>query len=373
MIECGSGRWRLQVAVDPDLVTGERRRLSRTVRGTRSEAKEALQRMVVEAGAGLYGGGRVTVGDLLEQFIASATLEPSTREDWQSIINRHLKPALNTIPLWKLTARDCDQLYARMARDGLGPSRVRCAHVVLHRAVAQAVRWGWLARNQVSSATRPSVPKVAITPPGVDAVRAALEAARKVDRALWRWLQVAVATGARRGEVCALRWCDVDFGERIVRIERSVSATASAGVVVKSTKTGRSRVVSLTPQAVEALSERRSASVRGAEEAGRGFQESELIFSSDPCGRQPWRPEVVTRRWGRFRAAIGMGHVRIHDLRHFVVTELLTAGIDLRTVANRLGHARTSTTLDIYWAWVPARDRDAADHLGALLGSEPRT
>jgi integrase len=59
-----------------------------------------------------------------------------------------------------------------------------------------------------------------------------------------------------------------------------------------------------------------------------------------------------------------------HDIPHFVATELLTAGIDLRMVANRLGHARTSTTLDIYWAWVPARDRDAADHLGALLASQ---
>jgi integrase len=59
--------------------------------------------------------------------------------------------------------------------------------------------------------------------------------------------------------------------------------------------------------------------------------------------------------------------MRIHDLRHFVATELLTAGIDVRTVANRLGHARTSTTLDIYWAWVPARDRDAAHHIEAIL------
>jgi len=371
MASCGPDRWRLQVAVDPDLVTGDRRRVSRTVRGTRSEAKEALQRMVVEAGAGLYGGGRATVGDLLDQFIASATLGPATREDWRCVIDRHLKPSLGCVPLWKLTARHCDQLYARMAVAGLGPSRIRCAHVVLHRAVAQAVRWGWLARNPVSSATRPSVPRVAISPPTIAEVRAALEAARKADPALCCWLQVAVATGARRGEICALRWCDIDLAERIVRIERSVCATASAGVVIKSTKTGRSRVVSLTTQAAEALSERRATSIQGAVETGCGFEESTLIFASDRDGRHPWRPELVTQRWGRFRSGIGLPHVRLHDLRHFVATELLTAGIDLRTVANRLGHARTSTTLDIYWAWVPARDRDAADHLGALLASDP--
>ncbi len=142
-------------------------------------------------------------------------------------------------------------------------------------------------------------------------------------------------------------------------------------MVIKSTKTGRSRVVSLTTQATEALSERRATFIQGALDTGRGVEESALIFASDRDGRHPWRPEMVTQRWGRLRCGIGLRHVRLHDLRHFVATELLTAGIDLRTVANRLGHARTSTTLDIYWAWVPARDRDAADHLGALLASDP--
>ncbi len=361
------------MAVDPDPVSGERRRLSRTVHGTRSEAKDALQRMVVDAGGGLYGGGRVTVGDLLDQLLASATLGPTTRTDWVSVTERHLKPALGEMPLWKLTSRDCDQLYARMKAAGLGQSRVRCAHVVLHRAVAQAVRWGWLARNPVSNATRPPVARVTISPPGAGDVRAALAASRKVDAELWCWLQVAIASGARRGEVRALRWCDVDLDKRFVRIERSVSATASAGVVIKSTKTGKPRVVSLTTQAVDALVERRAHAALTAAAAGRDLEESELVFAIDPLGERPWRPDMVTGRWTRLRKEIGLSHVRLHDLGHFVATELLTAGIDLRTVANRLGHARTSTTLDIYWGFVPARDRNAADHLDAVLGPDRST
>ena len=79
----------------------------------------------------------------------------------------------------------------------------------------------------------------------------------------------------------------------------------------------------------------------------------------------------MTRRWERLRRRAGLEHIKLHGLRHFVATELLTAGIDIRTVANRLGHARTSTTLDIYWAWVPARDRQAADHLQRILTTPP--
>lgn len=93
----------------------------------------------------------------------------------------------------------------------------------------------------------------------------------------------------------------------------------------------------------------------------------DFVFTNDPAAARPWRPELATRRWERLRAKAGLPHVRLHDLRHFVATELLTEGIDVRTVANRLGHARTSATMDIYWAFVPTRDRDAADHLETIL------
>jgi integrase len=165
----------------------------------------------------------------------------------------------------------------------------------------------------------------------------------------------------------------VDLDKRFVRIERSVSATASAGVLIKSTKTGKPRVVSLTTQAVDALAERKAHATRTAAAAGRDLEESELVFAIDPLGERPWRPDMVTGRWTRLRKEIGLSHVRLHDLRHSCATELLTADIDLRTVANRLGHARTSTTLDIYWGFVPARDRDAADHLDAVLGPDRPT
>ena len=226
------------MAVDPDPVSGERRRLSRTVHGTRSEAKDALQRMVVDAGGGLYGGGRVTLGDLLDQFLASATLGPTTRADWLSVTERHLKPALGEMPLWKLTSRDCDQLYARMKAAGLGQSGSGVP------TWSCTVLWPKRCAGDGSSATRSPTPRGPGRQGHDHPARGRrrphrARSSRKADVELWCWSPVAIASGARRGEVCALRWCDVDLDKRFVRIERSVSATASAGVVIKSTKTGK--------------------------------------------------------------------------------------------------------------------------------------
>lgn len=368
MVERSPGRWRLQVTCDPDPVSGAPRRLSKTFVGSRSEAREELQRMVVATGAGLQGGSTTTVRVLLEQFLNVAQVSPTTASDWRSVTNVHLVPELGDMVICKLTACDCDQLYLKMAKTGLGPWRVRNAHVVLHRAFAQAVRWGWLPRNPVSAATRPEVPRTVFVPPSQEQVRLLLAAAEETDPELACWLQVAVATGARRGEVCALRWGDVDLDDATVRIERSVSATKETGLVVKCTKTGGVRLVSLTSQATGALRRQRDRAELKALGVSRQVGPLDAIFTDDPHAEVPVRPDAVTRRWERLRDSQGLDHVRIHDLRHFVATELLTSGIDVRTVSHRLGHARTSTTFDIYWAWVPARDRDAAQHLELVLG-----
>lgn len=367
MTERSPGVWRLQTTSDPDAVTGTTRRLSRTFRGTKPEATAELQRFVAESGAGLQGGSTVTIATLLESFMSTATLSPTTRQDWASLIDRYLIAELGDVPLWKLTARDCDQMYQRLRLSGLGASRVRNAHVILHRAVAQAVRWGWITRNPVSDATRPEVPRSTVTPPNIDDVRTLLALAETTDPVLSCWLDIATATGARRGEICALRWSDIDLERATVRIERSVAATKEAGVYIKTTKTDRFRLVSLTDRAVRSITALRTAAESTAAGAERTMSADDLVFTRNIEATEPWRPELVTRRWERLRKRTGLEHVKLHGLRHFVATELLTAGIDLRTVSNRLGHARTSTTLDIYWAWVPAQDEAAAAHLDNVL------
>jgi integrase len=91
-----------------------------------------------------------------------------------------------------------------------------------------------------------------------------------------------------------------------------------------------------------------------------------FVFSHDPDGRWPWRPDSTSRAFRLLRHEVGLDHVRLHDLRHFVATRLLAAGIDVRTVSGRLGHSLTSTTLNVYAAFVPDADCRAAEVMGRL-------
>ena len=90
------------------------------------------------------------------------------------------------------------------------------------------------------------------------------------------------------------------------------------------------------------------------------------MFSHDAGGRCPWRPDSSSRAFRYLSHKAGVDYVRLHDLRHFVVTRLLASGIDVRTVSGRLGHSLTSTTLNVYAAFVPDADREAAKIIGRL-------
>jgi integrase len=91
------------------------------------------------------------------------------------------------------------------------------------------------------------------------------------------------------------------------------------------------------------------------------------VFARDPSGLEPWRPNWVTKQFTRLRSDVGLTGYRLHDLRHFMATEMLAAGVPIPIVAARLAHARTSTTLNVYAHAVPGGDREAANRLAELL------
>jgi len=191
-----------------------------------------------------------------------------------------------------------------------------------------------------------------------------LDAADKVNPDLGCALELAAHTGMRRGELCALQWVDLTDNE--IRVRRSVSTTTVDPHRITTGKTGKSghRTVPLTSSAVKALKAHKARQNEFALSKGIAPSSLKWMFSHD-CAR-PWRTDYVTLAFSRIRDDLDLD-VHLHSFRHFAATQWIAQGVDIRTVSYLLGHAKTSTTLDIYSAYLPARGREAAEHMGNVL------
>jgi integrase len=248
----------------------------------------------------------------------------------------------------------------------LAPGTVARVHGVLHRALAQAVRWEWLWLNPATNATPPRVAPAEVRPPSPSQVAILLEAVRHSDPALFCFLRMAVSTGARRSQLLALRWGDIDFDRAAVAFTRAL-VLGPNGPELRSTKTHRTYRVEVDRDTFDVLLDHRSFSDALARREGIELTDQAFLFSSQADGSRPWLPNWVTKRFVSARRAAGLPHFRLHDLRHFMATQMLAAGVPIATVSQRLSHARASTTLNVYAHAVPSGDRGAAEILAAIL------
>jgi integrase len=309
-----------------------------------------------------------TVADLIEAWLAHSEgrLEVATMLGYRSAA-RQLVPLIGVVSLAELTTADLDRLCGQLRAAGRAASTVDRYFRVLHAALRQGVRWGWLASNPADATSAPRVRRRQIRPPtAADVVRLIDAAAASGSPDLAVALRLLVATGMRRGEVCGQRWRDVDLQAATLRIEGSV-VHGPAGIVEADTKTHQARRLTLDAGTVAVLGRHFETSTTRASAAGVSLAPDAFVLSDAPDGRQPWRPNRLTHAFARLRALLGLEGVRLHDLRHFQATELIAAGVDVRTVAGRLGHADPSTTLRIYAAFMEPADQGAARVIGGLL------
>jgi integrase len=363
------GVWELRAYVGRDPVTGNPKQVSKTFYGTAREADEALRDLIEQQVPGRSDGAGATVGQLLDAWLSECErmdLSPTTLRVYRTQIEHTIRPALGSIKVQRLGAKDLDDLYRAMKEKGSSPKTVRNHHALLSAALHQAVRWGWVRRNVAEMAKPPRVTQRVVRPPSVDAVRQIVVAAEERDPRLAPLVMMAALTGMRRGELCALRWSDLDLDEGQIEVARSV-VLVPGGLGEKTTKTNRTRRVALDEVGLSVLRTHRARVEEWARLADEELRPDAFIFSPYVDGSLPFRPDNVTNFFIRVRDELKLPDVRLHDLRHFTATQLIGAGVDVRTVAGRLGHTDPSMTLRVYSHALEERDRAAAAVMGSLL------
>jgi integrase len=374
MRQRGTNSWQLRVHVGRDPSTGRKRYQAITFHGTKREASKALAAMVAEADRRpLVAAGKGTVAELCREWLDHAT--PSfalkTVETTRMYIEDPIVPLLGSIKVAKLTPADLDRFYRQLlevgrSRGPYAPATIRRVHGIIRRALTQGVRWGWITHNPAIDASPPKVPMKELKPPDPTQVVRVFNLAAEADPDLATFIMLAASSGARRGELLALRWLDLDLDSGRLSIERGIVRIGD-DIVEQGTKTHQSRRISLDTGTVEALRAHRSRMVARADQVSTAIESESFVFSHSVDCSTPWHPDSTTRAFRKICQQAGVTGIRLHDLRHYVATRLLAAGVDVRTVAGRLGHRNPSTTLNVYSHFVPEADQEAADALGRIF------
>ncbi len=369
--------WELRAFAGRDPVSGRKIYRTRSFHGGRRQAEDALGKFVQE----VAGDGRATrdatVGDLVAKWfeLAKADLSPSTVRGYERTIRRYIVPTLGGIALARLRVSELDQLYAELRSGGgragqpLATATIRQVHAVLRRALQQGVKWGWIETNPAALASPPRVRNRRIEAPEPTVVTRLIQKAGDDNPDFGVFLQLAATTGARRGELCALHWNDVDLERGTVTIARSVVDGPEGALIEKDTKTHSIRRIALDHTTVQVLREHRDRCRLRAAACESSLAEAAYVFSRAADCSLPARPNDFTHAFIVLRDRLGAHGLRLRDLRHFAATRLLAAGIPVRTVSGRLGHANAATTLGVYAHFLDASDREAANALEEILRS----
>jgi integrase len=371
----------VQVYAGRDPLTGRKRYVSQQVAGqtkaSMREAKQVEARLLDEVGTGRHKGSRSrTVTELLERWFEwrqkVKPISPTTVMSYRGDLDRYILPALGKLAVRQLDAATLDTFYTRLRAAGgkngqpLSASIVREVHAILSGALKQAVVWGWIGHNPAKLATPPAIEKADVQPPKTQDAARLLAAAMAEDPELGLFLRLAVVLGARRGELCSLRWSDVDVGQGEILIAGGVVRVHGQPLIDKDTKTHAKRRVAVGAGTLDLLKAHRIEQAKTALACGVSLAPDGYVFSHAPDSGTPVDPDGVTHRFVKLARRLGV-RCRLHDLRHFMVTQLVAGGIDWRTVSGRAGHADGHMTLATYAHFQAAQDRQAAELMEKLL------
>ena len=360
----GKQRYTCQVFAGVDPRTGKKRYLTGTASSER-EAHRVLHRLVNQVEAGLVSRERATLIQLIKAWLdVAGPPGEQTRLVYAGYIKKYIAPSIGKVAVGKLRVEDLDRFYAGLTKDGLAPSTIRKAHNIIRGALTQGVKWGWIPANVAVHAHPPTVPKAVVRTPTPTSVAAVVRAAAELDPEMAAYIRLAAVTGARPGEMCGLRWTDLRGDE--LAIERRVIKAEGGPLVKDLTKTGKTRRIPLDARTVEALYRHRQLMDERAVAFGAVLDRDAFMFTDDPDGLTPWRPDSTSRRFRAARDKAGLDGVTLYALRHQAATALIDRGVDAKTVSDRLGNS-VATVLGTYTRARSEADRSAADLIGSLL------
>jgi integrase len=371
--ERSPGHWAIILDI-PDPKTGRRRRKWHSFKGTKRQAQIESARLISIVQAGSYlEPSKTTLATYLTRWLdhMKSQVTPKSHERYSGIVNQNLIPAIGAVRLNKLKSIQISTAYSaaldsgrRDGAGGLAPRTVGHMHRVLKQALGQAVRWGELVRNPADAVDPPKVDwkpmQTYDLPQTVELIEAVRTSPLLVPTVL------AVLCGLRRGEICALRWRNVDLVTGQISVVESLEQT-KAGLRFKSPKSGKGRTVALSVTVVDELRAHRVKRAQDLLKLGVRLSDDDMVIGH--ADGSIVSPIYISQLWARKIATTRLARLRFHDLRHAHATHLLANGVHPKVASERLGHSKVGITLDLYSHIIPGMQEDAAAMVDRALSA----
>ena len=334
---------------------------------TRQEVVAKLREAQTELARG-HGAQRTSprLDDFLRSWLETSvkpSVRPLTFAGYKVNVEKHLIPTIGKLRLDQLTPQHVQGMINARLAAGFSAKTVGYVHQVLRTALTLAVRWEMVSRNVARLVDKPRVERKPINPLTPEEARKFLGAVRgHRHEALF---SVALALGLRQGEALGLRWDDVDFAARTLRVENQLQRVDKKLTLVPP-KTAKSRRTLVMPSLiVDALSKHQKRQVAEKIWAGSTWTETDLVFANKIGG--PTQARRVIEQFHQALDRAGMRRIRFHDLRHSCATLLLVQGVSPRVVMEVLGHSEIALTMNAYSHVVPELQREAAQRMQDIL------
>ena len=334
---------------------GKRVRITRTVRGSERDAGKALTKLLAEVHEGTAArAGTDTFGSyLVERWLPHmrSRVGAETWQRYESLVRVQIVPRCGRVKLSALRPHHLQRVLDDMLASGAAAASVHKAYRVMAGALRQAVRWQQIATSPAAGVSPPRVSRPRLRIPDATEMRVLVDAAAETSYAL-----PAATTGARRGEIVALRWRDVDLDG------------ATASIIAAKTDTGR-RTIHLPSSTVATLRRHRKEQAERRLLCGQAWQDTDLVVDRGDGG--PMNPDSVSHAFAEIAESVGLGAIRLHDTRHGFAVALLRAGVNVKVVSEATGHSRSSFTLDVYAAVLPGMGEQVATVIETALAASP--
>lgn len=345
---------------------------------------------------GLYTDSRQTLKDFCKDYleITKTTLSPTTHRAYQAVIEQYIIPALGHLKLRDIkplhVQKFVQQLQEPIKRNRnerykgheqqpeddryLSPGTVKKYYSVLQSVLARACKLGLIPSNPADS-DRIDLPKNRQKDVEIFTVEEAnkmLDCLREEPEQYQLLVHLAIITGARRGELMALKWENVHLEEKQIDIVLSSYKLKGERVQFKEPKSKSSRRSLAIPDYLcDMLREHRRQQMLEADKLGDAWKNTDGWIFTQWDG-MPMNPDTPSSWFAKFLRAHSLPHRKFHALRHTSATLLLDKGANIKAVSSRLGHAQLSTT-NIYLHGLQSADIAAADTLGELFSPQSKS